>query len=159
MHDTEKQVVIVGDRNHPEVMGIFGWCRNPALVVSSYDEAAAIEADDLFVVTQTTIKEEMLSSVTDALSAAGRDFTVNNTICSATTKRQQACEKLAHESDLMIVIGGRKSSNTKKLCEISKKFCANTYFVENIEDLPLKEVQKCDQNRNSGGRFDTRMHY
>ena len=145
VHDTEKQVVIVGDRNHPEVMGIFGWCRNPALVVSSYDEAAAIEADDLFVVTQTTIKEEMLNSVTDALSAAGRDFTVNNTICSATTKRQQACEKLARESDLMIVIGGRKSSNTKKLCEISKKFCANTFFVENIEDLPLKEVQKCNR--------------
>ena len=145
MHDTEKQVVIVGDRNHPEVMGIFGWCRNPALVVSSYDEAAAIEADDLFVVTQTTIKEEMLSSVTDALSAAGRDFTVNNTICSATTKRQQACEKLARESDLMIVIGGRKSSNTKKLCEISKKFCANTFFVEDTEDLPLQGLSKCNK--------------
>ncbi len=145
VHDTEKQVVIVGDRKHPEVMGIFGWCRNPAVVVSSYDEAAAIEKDDLFVVTQTTIKEEMLSSVTEALSACGRKFTVKNTICSATTKRQNACEKLAKESDLMIVIGGRKSSNTRKLCEISKKYCSNTYFVENIKDLPLKEVQKCNR--------------
>ena len=120
VHDTDKQVVIVGDKDHPEVIGIFGWCRKPAIVVSRYDEAAAIESDDLFIVTQTTIREEVLQEVVKALTDSGKTFYVNNTICSATTKRQESCEKLAKESDLMIVIGGRKSSNTKKLCEISK---------------------------------------
>ena len=126
-------------------MGIFGWCRKPALVISSYDEAAAIKEDDLFVVTQTTIREEVLFDVIKALEDKNKVFHVNNTICSATTKRQKSCEKLAKESDIMIVIGGRKSSNTKKLCEISKKFCKNTFFVENIKDLPLKELQKCNR--------------
>ena len=63
VHDTDKQVVIVGDKDHPEVIGIFGWCRKPAIVVSRYDEAAAIESDDLFIVTQTTIREEVLQEV------------------------------------------------------------------------------------------------
>jgi len=145
VHETDRQVVIVGDREHPEVMGIFGWCRKPALVISSYAEAAEIEEDDLFLVTQTTIREDMLNEVLQALRENGKRMVINNTICSATAKRQQSCEKLAKSSDLMVVIGGRNSSNTKKLYEISKKHCANTYFVENIEDLPLKELQKCNR--------------
>ena len=145
VNETEKQVVIVGDKNHPEVMGIFGWCRKPAIVVSNCEEALNIEPDDLFVVTQTTIREDMLKDVEKALVYSGKKFCTNNTICSATVKRQQACENLAKKSDLMIVIGGRKSSNTKKLYEISKKFCKNTFFVENIKDLPLKQLQKCNR--------------
>ena len=145
VNDTDKQVVIVGDRNHPEVLGISGWCRKPAVIVSSYEEACEIPEDDLFVVTQTTIREQMLRDVLQALEEQGKNYQVNNTICNATSKRQESCEKLARESDLMIVVGGRNSSNTKKLYEISKKNCANSYFVENIEDLPLKEVAKCNR--------------
>lgn len=145
VYDTDKKVIIVGDKNHPEVMGIFGWCRKPAAVVSSYEEAAALEDDDFFVVTQTTIREEMLNDVISALEENGKTYQVTNTICSATSKRQESCERLAKESDLMVVVGGRNSSNTKKLYEISKKFCKNTFFVENIEDLPLKELQKCNR--------------
>lgn len=145
VHDTDKQVVIVGDRNHPEVMGIFGWCQKAAIIVSSYEEAALVEADDLFVVTQTTIREELLNEVVKAFEDNGKKFIVNNTICNATSKRQKSCEELAKISDLMVVIGGRNSSNTKKLFEISKKYCPNTFFVENIEDLPLKQLQKCNR--------------
>lgn len=145
VHDTDKQVVIVGDGSHPEVIGIFGWCRKPAIVVSSYDEAAAISEDDFFIVTQTTIRKAMLDDVIRAFEDNGKTFDVHNTICSATSKRQEACEELAKASELMVVIGGRNSSNTKKLYDISKKNCANTYFVQNIEDLPLKELQKCNR--------------
>ncbi|MDY2679705.1 MAG: bifunctional 4-hydroxy-3-methylbut-2-enyl diphosphate reductase/30S ribosomal protein S1 [Lentihominibacter sp.] len=145
VYETEKQVVIVGDREHPEVMGIFGWCRKPAVVVGSYDEALGVEEDDFFIVTQTTIREAVLESVIKAFDENGKRYEVHNTICSATSKRQESCRKLAENSDLMIVVGGRNSSNTKKLYEISKKYCANSYFVENIEDLPLKEVQKCNR--------------
>ena len=145
VYDTDKQVVIVGDSHHPEVMGISGWCRKPAVIVSSYEEALEIEQDDLFVVTQTTIKESMLDDVLKGLRENGRAFTVNNTICSATSRRQDSCEQLARMSDAMIVIGGKNSSNTKKLYEIAKKYCTNTFFVENIEDLSLKELQKCNR--------------
>ncbi|NLD19245.1 MAG: bifunctional 4-hydroxy-3-methylbut-2-enyl diphosphate reductase/30S ribosomal protein S1 [Clostridiales bacterium] len=143
--DTDKQVVIVGDKEHPEVMGVFGWCKKLAAVVSSYEEALELKGDDFFVVTQTTIRKDMLNQVLKALDEKRKKYTVRNTICSATVKRQESCEELSKKSDLMIVIGGKNSSNTKKLYEISKKYCANTFFVENIEDLPLKQLQKCNR--------------
>lgn len=145
VNDTDKQVLIVGDRDHPEVMGTFGWCRKPALVAGSYEEAVRINEDDLFIVAQTTIKKEMLDGVVRALSENGKKFIVKNTICSATEKRQKACAELAAKCDMMVVVGDRKSSNTKKLYEISKKYCPYTYFIENIEDLPLKRLGKCNR--------------
>ena len=145
VNDTEKQVIIVGDEKHPEVLGISGWCRKPAIVVSSRSDAEKVEEDDLFIVTQTTIREKTLSDVLSVFDEKNKSYQVNNTICSATAKRQKSCEELAADSDLMIVIGGRHSSNTKKLYEISKKNCANSYFVENIDDLPLKELKKCNR--------------
>ena len=145
VNETAKQVVIVGDANHPEVKGINGWCVTPAGIVSSYEEAEGITGDDFFVVTQTTIRQKMLDDVLRALNENGKTVEINNTICNATSKRQDSCRELAEESDMMIVIGGRNSSNTKKLFEISKNSCPNTYFVENIEDLPLKEVAKCNK--------------
>ena len=72
VNDTDKQVVIVGDRNHPEVLGISGWCRKPAVIVSSYEEACEIPEDDLFVVTQTTIREQMLRDVLQGTGGAGQ---------------------------------------------------------------------------------------
>ena len=145
VNETAKQVVIVGDANHPEVKGINGWCVTSAVIVSSYEEAEGMTGDDFFVVTQTTIRQKMLDDVLRALNENGKTVEINNTICSATSKRQDSCRELAEESDMMIVIGGRNSSNTKKLFEISKNSCPNTYFVENIEDLPLKEVAKCNK--------------
>jgi len=145
VNKTDKQVVIVGDKNHPEVMGIYGWCTSPAIIVGGYEDASGVDADDLFIVTQTTIREEMLQEVLKAFDDKCKEYVVHNTICNATSKRQDACSELAQKSDLMVVIGGKHSSNTKKLYEISKKYCDNTFFVENIEDLPLKEVQKCNR--------------
>lgn len=113
----------MGDREHPEVLGISGWCRKKAIIVSSYEEALKVDADDLFIVTQTTIRESMLNDVLCAFHENNKKISVNNTICSATSKRQESCEKLARISDIMVVIGGRHSSNTKKLYEISKKLC------------------------------------
>ena len=143
--DTDKQVMIVGDKNHPEVKGINGWCRKPAVIVNSYDEALGAPGDDYFLVTQTTIRQDVLDDVLGALEECGKKVQVNNTICSATSKRQDSCRDLAKASDMMIVIGDSNSSNTKKLFEISKNECVSTYFVENIEDLPLKEVAKCNR--------------
>ncbi|MGN1415165.1 MAG: bifunctional 4-hydroxy-3-methylbut-2-enyl diphosphate reductase/30S ribosomal protein S1 [Anaerovoracaceae bacterium] len=139
------QVVIVGDRNHPEVRGIAGWCGNQARIVASAREADLLEEDNLFLVCQTTIRKETLEAVTDVLNKKGKNFTVRNTICNATTDRQNGCITLAKESDAMVIIGGRDSSNTRKLWEISKNYCENSYFVEKIEDLPLQELRKCNK--------------
>ena len=137
-----KQILIVGDREHPEVKGINGWCESSALIVNSPEEAEAVSGENIFLVCQTTIKKELLDEITDVLCRNGVSFEVNNTICSATTLRQKSCRKLSEECDAMVVIGGKDSSNTRKLYQIAKKVCKNAYFIEKIEDLPLHQIQK-----------------
>ena len=137
-----KQVLIVGDREHPEVKGIKGWCEGKALIVNSAEEAEEIKGENLFLVCQTTIKKELLDEITGVLRRKGAEFEVNNTICSATTLRQKSCRELSEECDAMVVIGGKDSSNTRKLFQIAKKVCKNAYFIEKIEDLPLHQIEK-----------------
>lgn len=149
--ETDRQVVIAGDPDHAEVKGIAGWCpqERPTIVCRSEEEAdrAAVllheKASKVLLVAQTTIKEETFEKIGRALEEAGLDVERRNTICSATSKRQEECAALAARSDLMIVIGGRGSSNTRKLFEIASSYCENTFFVEKLEDLPLREVRKC----------------
>lgn len=140
-----KVIVIVGDREHPEVKGINGWCRNQALIIGNRKEAEAVDAEKVFLVCQTTIKRELLSEIVEAFSEKGICAEIHNTICNATRERQEACESLSKTVDAMVIVGGRNSSNTRKLYEISKKNCKNSYFIENIRDLPLKELQKCNR--------------
>ena len=123
--------------------GIKGWCSGEALIVNSGEEAAAIKADNLFIVCQTTIRKELLDEIVQVLEASGKKFIVKNTICNATAMRQKNCSKLASYCDAMVIIGGSNSSNTRKLYEIAKKTCSNTFFVEKIADLPLHQLQKC----------------
>lgn len=138
-------VVIVGDKNHPEVKGIKGWSHKDVCIVNSKEEAAMVEKDNLFIVCQTTIKKELLDSIIEVFEEKGKTYVVKNTICNATASRQKNCMELAAKSDAMIVIGGRNSSNTQKLYEIAKKYCPNTFFVEKISDLPLHQLTKCNK--------------
>lgn len=144
-HEKGRQVVIVGDPTHPEVIGINGWTGNTACVVSSAEEARFIYRDSITVVAQTTIISTVFEDVISTLQASKNDVEIYNTICSATEERQKSCADLAAKSDLMIIIGGKNSSNSKKLYEISKKNCENSFFVEILSDLPLKEVAKCNK--------------
>ncbi len=139
-HEKGRKIVIAGDRNHPEVTGINGWCGDSAYIVNSREEALGIEGEGFFLVAQTTIRKELFDEIEEVLSS--RDLVAVNTICNATSERQKSCGETAKLSDMMIIIGGRNSSNTRKLYDISKKYCPETYFVENIGDLPLQQIQK-----------------
>lgn len=139
------KIVIVGDENHPEVKGIKGWCETEAIVVNSPQQAEQIEDDNLFIVCQTTIKKELLDSIIEVLNQKEKSVVVKNTICNATTERQKNCKALASECDAMVIVGGKNSSNTQKLYEISKKVCDRTYFIEKKEDLPLRQLEKCNK--------------
>ncbi len=144
--ETEKQVIIVGDDTHPEVIGIAGWCSTPAIVLDSGSSAKTLREDtEYFIVTQTTIRQEVLDNVLEKIEEKGLDYELHNTICSATVSRQAECENLSKKSDLMIVIGGSNSSNTRKLFEIAQKHCEKSYLIENIEDLPLRMVKICNK--------------
>ena len=148
-HRKGKQVVIVGDRLHPEVKGINGWCDNSAITVNSVENAEVVLENHnrnlFFLVAQTTIKKELLDAVIRVFETNNVHVEVNNTICNATALRQKSCAELAEICDAMLIIGGRESSNTGKLFEISEKKCKKTFFVEKIEDLPLHQIAKCNK--------------
>lgn len=144
-YEAGKNIVIVGSADHPEVIGINGWCDETAIIVSSGAEADEIKKDNLYIVAQTTIREELFDDVVSRLEKQGKDCSVHNTICAATQQRQNSCMETAKKVEAMIVIGGKKSSNSKKLYEIADKYCAKAFFIENLTDLPLKEVEKCNK--------------
>ena len=98
--------------------------------MNSGEEAERVEEDDLFVVCQTTIKKSMLDSVCEAFQKMNKNFHVENTICDATSKRQESTLKIAEESDLVLIIGDEASSNTQKLFSIAKNKSKNVFFVE-----------------------------
>lgn len=142
-----KTVVVVGDKNHPEVIGIVGWAKAPGniIVVQNKEDIGEITGDSIFLVAQTTINEEQFQEVGESLKRKYKDLTIENTICTATRDRQEATKDLAKKSDVMIVIGGKNSSNSKKLVAISQRYCDKTIFVENNNDLSLKTIDKCSK--------------
>ena len=136
-----KHIVIVGNPVHPEVEGIVGWCRGEATVIQTPEEAAAFvppEGKEVCVVSQTTFNYNKFHYIVEIFQKKGYNVSVVNTICNATEERQRAARALAAEADVMIVIGGRHSSNTRKLYEICLEECANTYFIQTLDDLHLE---------------------
>ena len=137
-------IVIVGNANHPEVEGINGWCNGAATVIGSVSEAENYSqepARKLCVVAQTTFKYKKFKDIVDIFSKKSYDIDVMNTICNATEERQTEAAAIAGDSDAMIVIGGKHSSNTQKLYEICKNVCPDTHFIQTLDDLDLKQFQ------------------
>lgn len=134
-----KQVVIVGNPEHPEVIGINGWCDNTAFIVNSEKEAEDLTQKNIekpiVIVAQTTIRKDFFKKIENFLKKHFTNAEIFDTICSATDERQKAAEHLAEESELMIVVGGRESSNTRKLYELCKEHCNDTFCVENAKEL------------------------
>ncbi|MDU1442177.1 bifunctional 4-hydroxy-3-methylbut-2-enyl diphosphate reductase/30S ribosomal protein S1 [Clostridium cochlearium] len=128
-------ILIVGDKNHPEVIGINGWCNNSAIICKNAEEIENLPAK-ICVVSQTTEKKEHWVSVLSKVVNECREIIAFNTICNATEVRQLSAKELSKEVDFMVVIGSKSSSNTTKLYEICKTNCVNTIHVENAGELP-----------------------
>ncbi len=131
-----KTVVIAGDPSHPEVKGICGWCaRKPLVIAEEEDIPSDFPENDIFIVAQTTFNLKKFEKIVAKLKASGYNISVVNTICNATQRRQSEAESIASQVEAMIVIGGSQSSNTKKLCEICRANCAQTYYIQSLADL------------------------
>lgn len=129
-------IVIFGDVNHPEIKGVMSYSQSGATVVESAEELEGKTFKDrIAVVAQTTRKVEEFMQVCNYLMRIHKEVRVFNTICNATFDNQDAIRKLSKESDVMIVIGGKNSSNTKQLHSISKEKCPESYLVEGPDDL------------------------
>lgn len=136
-------IIIVGDKNHPEIIGINGYCNDEAYIVNSEDEADLLpQFNNACVVSQTTNTIDKFIKISKIIKKKADNIYINNTICNATKVRQESAAEVASSVDIMIVIGGKNSSNTRKLVEISKRFCNNVLHIETIKDLSLQDVQK-----------------
>ena len=139
-----KTVIITGDENHPEVQGIIGWCNNESIIIDSINKAAECAEKlqgELVLVSQTTFNNRKFKDLVEFFEKKDYNIRVYSTICNATEVRQKDADKLASEVDAMIVIGGKHSSNTQKLYEISKKQCKNTYYIQTLVDLDLTVIE------------------
>ena len=132
-------IVILGDENHPEVIGINGWCEDKAIITKDGTFEEGIP-QKVCVVAQTTEKMKNWENTLKNLSSV-KEVLAFNTICSATDARQKSTNKISKEADAMIVIGGKNSSNTTKLYQIAKENCTNTIHIENVTELPINFIK------------------
>lgn len=144
-------IIIIGERRHPEVVGINGWCENKALIAADGEELQQIlekydnlAQKQLCIVAQTTINRENFENCLDILNKQCTNAVKFDTICNATNERQKEATKLARESDAMIVIGSRESSNTRKLVEVCKKYCPRVCHIETAQELDKRVVSDAE---------------
>lgn len=138
-------IIIVGNPDHPEIIGIKGHSTKEPYIVSTVEEAEALDIpkdETLCIVAQTTFNTLKFKEIIEIFVQKGYHVDIKETICSATKERQQAAIELSKKVDLMLVVGGKNSSNTKKLYQLCKNQCDKTYHIETIEDL--EKVQLCD---------------
>jgi len=131
------QVVIVGDKKHPEVRSLMGFSDDKAVVIGSEQEARRLKTNSkLGVVAQTTQSTGNFDKIASTFAKADRgELRIFNTICNDTIKRQRATMELAKRVDIMVVVGGKNSANTKRLFEICKKYGTKAHHVETKDQI------------------------
>jgi len=138
-----RQPVIIGTPDHPEVLAIAGWCCHPVVLENAralsewLDEAENRRELPLTFVSQTTSTRKIWDECAEIAKKECTNANFFDTICGATSKRQEEAQRLAAESDAMVVIGDRKSSNTKRLAELCRELCSNVQLIERAEDLDM----------------------
>lgn len=142
-----RHVVVVGNPEHPEMIGVFGYAPEHAFVVKDASEVAALpRLRNPLVVSQTTIKLQNFNDVAEAVKGKTDDeVQVVNTICSATRDRQDAARALAGEVNAFYIIGGRHSSNSRKLLAVCKEQCEKSFLIETEDEINAEDLHGVQQ--------------
>ena len=141
------RVIVVGEKGHPEVEGLRAYARREGAKVDVVPNPDSVPDDlraPIGVVVQTTQRRENLDAVVDRICGQGITPEVKRTICSATSSRQDAAASLARQVDVMIVIGGRNSSNTTRLAEICAQECRESHHIESVSEIDAAWFDGCE---------------
>ena len=139
------ELIIIGERLHPETVGINGWYGSNAMVINSVEEAEKIDRmQSACVVAQTTTPEERFDDIIEILKGKVDELEIFNSICSATKQRQKEAVSISEKSDIVFVVGGKNSSNTRKLFGICKEHCDNVFHIETTKDIPELDYREYD---------------
>ena len=138
-----KIIAIAGHREHPEVIGLVGWCASEAYVFSSEEDDFSILKDkDVVLVSQTTFSEQRFLKIAENIQKVyPKSVEIFRTICYTTVRRQKEAQKIAKNCDAVLVLGGLHSSNTRKLCEIASAHCKNVIRLNNADDFKYEKIQ------------------
>ncbi len=144
MSSNGREVIIVGDGDHPEVKGIRGWCRSSSYVVSTEDDIEALPIDKntpVAIVAQTTFNYKRFQELVEIIRRKVYDSVYLGTVCNATKSRQEEATEIASKVDAMIIVGDPESSNSRKLFEECRKHCTRSYFITKLDDLNLTDIE------------------
>ncbi len=132
-------VVIIGEKNHPEVIGAYGYLKDAGgegVIVETFEDIELVkDKEKVGVVSQTTQHEEFFKRIVGEISVWVKELKVINTICNATSERQEGVYELAPKVDVMIVVGGKNSGNTRRLYNIAKSLNDRSYHIETADEL------------------------
>ena len=138
-------VIVIGERAHPEVVGILGWTDPPGMTVMCAEDVEALpEMERALIVSQTTMVRERYDELCALLKEKIKAPDIRPTICPATRDRQSEAVEIAEKADVMIVIGGHTSSNSKKLYQLAASRCPRTYFIETADELDQIHISASD---------------
>jgi (E)-4-hydroxy-3-methyl-but-2-enyl pyrophosphate reductase len=144
------QVVILGDRNHPEVKGLMGFAGDNAIVVNGSESIPALKGR-VGIVVQTTKSIETLKNVVAEIVDRAQEVKVYNTICDSTAQRLKETGELAHLVDIMIVVGGKNSANTTRLTNLCRQIGVPVYHIETSHEIDKKWFIDCKKVGITGG--------
>ncbi len=138
MSEAGYSVVIFGDEKHPEIKGVKSYATNGAKVVTTVADLENLKLHErIALIAQTTRKVEDYMEIVNYLIPRHKEVRVFNTICNATFENQDAVRKLSKRADVMIIIGGKNSSNTKQLFNISQENCQDSYHIEDEREIDI----------------------
>ncbi len=136
------QIVIIGNSEHAEVIGINGWCNNSAIITEDAEEIEKISNDKICIVVQTTFSNDKYNKIIKNFKySKAKTVDIFKTICYTTKRRQSETEKLSKLCDVVFVIGGKNSNNTENLAKICRQNCKNVYKVSCADEIDLEKVK------------------
>jgi 4-hydroxy-3-methylbut-2-enyl diphosphate reductase len=134
-------ILIIGDRDHPEVEGLMGHTFGQGIIIGSLGEVDRLpDLEKVCVVAQTTQSKDEYAEISERIRKRFPGALIFDTICDSTEKRQSEIKKMAGEMDAIIIIGGRNSANTRRLAKISESCGIPTFHIETVEDLKKIDV-------------------
>ena len=141
-------IVIIGKKQHPESLGVLSFSGNNSLIIEDFEDIDknieiinGSSMNKIYIVSQTTFNVDKYDKLVDYLkSLTEKDIIIDKTICDATSKRQNETKELSKKVNTMIIVGGRKSSNTKELELIAKEYCNNVLLVQNKDDINIENI-------------------
>lgn len=150
-----KFVILIGQKEHPEIIGTISFCLPNACIIENIEEIDAVikkieksKYKKISIISQTTFSVQKFQDIVDKIQeklTKDIELEINNTICNATNLRQRETSQLSEEVDAMIIIGGKKSSNTKKLYDIAKQYTENVIMAQTKKDIDVKCINKFEK--------------